>query len=108
MRDRSPWSLYRHLEAGNALGVTGRTLAATGLASWLDEVGIHRHAPDAKTIGEAMGLGRMSVGTGVARPIVSLCCSRTCALTSRDSSDQRSRDTEADKGAPIVFGVVVA
>jgi hypothetical protein len=27
------WVLYRHLEAGNALGVTGRTLAATGLAS---------------------------------------------------------------------------
>jgi hypothetical protein len=29
-------------------------------------------------------------------------------LASPDSWDQRSRDTEADKGAPIVFGVVVA
>jgi len=34
------WILSRHLEAGNALGVTGLTLTATGLASQLYEVGI--------------------------------------------------------------------
>jgi len=55
--DRSPWSGYCTgiLRLGNRLVVTGRTLAARGLASELYEVGIHRRAADAETNGKSNG-----------------------------------------------------